>query len=97
MLELGEQAFESHRSSGCLAVQAGFDCVATVGGTDGDALADGALAAGLTDGAVLKFSTSEEAREVLAKFIQPGDLVLVKGSRGMQTDLIVDKLRAEWD
>ena len=97
MLELGDQAFESHRSSGSLAVQAGFDCVATVGGADGDALADGALAAGLTERAVLKFSTSEEATEVLAKFIQPGDLVLVKGSRGIQTDLIVDKLRAEWD
>jgi len=97
MLELGEQAFEIHRASGYLAVQSGFDCVAAVGGTDGDALADGALAAGLTDKAVRHFSTSEEATEVLAEFVQPGDLVLVKGSRATQTDLIVDKLKAEWD
>jgi UDP-N-acetylmuramyl pentapeptide synthase len=28
--------------------------------------------------------------------IRPGDLVLVKGSRGIRTDLIVDRLVAEF-
>jgi len=29
-------------------------------------------------------------------FVQPGDLVLVKGSRGIRTDLVVDRLKAEF-
>jgi UDP-N-acetylmuramoyl-tripeptide--D-alanyl-D-alanine ligase len=37
--------------------------------------------------------TSAEAATLVASAVRPGDLVLVKGSRGTRTDLVVDRLR----
>ena len=96
MLELGRSAPALHRACGRTAVEAGFDLVVAVGGDDADALALGARSGGLGSRAVLRCATSEEAAEVAARLVRPGDLVLVKGSRGIRTDLVADRLRAEW-
>jgi UDP-N-acetylmuramyl pentapeptide synthase len=40
-------------------------------------------------------ATSEEAADVTATLVRPGDLLLVKGSRGVRTDRVVDRLKAE--
>ena len=40
--------------------------------------------------------TSHEAADLAAHLIEPGDLVLVKGSRGIRTDLVVERLKAEF-
>ena len=39
---------------------------------------------------------ADEAAEVARVRIRPGDLVLVKGSRGIGTDLVVERLKAEF-
>ena len=39
------------------------------------------------------FETSDHAGPALADYIRPGDLVLVKGSRGVRTDKVIDALR----
>jgi UDP-N-acetylmuramoyl-tripeptide--D-alanyl-D-alanine ligase len=39
------------------------------------------------------FEDSEQAAEEIWPLLQEGDLVLVKGSRGIKTDKIVEKLR----
>jgi UDP-N-acetylmuramyl pentapeptide synthase len=39
--------------------------------------------------------TSAAAAELVAGMVAPGDVVLVKGSRGVKTDLVVDRLVAE--
>ena len=40
------------------------------------------------------FATSDEAAAAIGDLIRPGDLVLVKGSRGVRTDRVVDSLKA---
>jgi UDP-N-acetylmuramyl pentapeptide synthase len=40
--------------------------------------------------------TREDAAVAALERIRPGDLVLVKGSRGIGTDLVVDRLKAEF-
>src|SRR5207253_6234323 len=87
MLELGEHATRLHRECGRAAADAGLDVLITVGGDPAKQLADAARAAGLPAANVLHVGTSEEAAEVALLRIRPGDLVLVKGSRGIRTDV----------
>ena len=39
-------------------------------------------------------ATSTEAADLVARLVGAGDVVLVKGSRGVKTDLVVDRLAA---
>ena len=95
MLELGEQSSVLHEACGRVAVDAGFDRVVAVGGAPAQALVDGAIAAGLPPASVAALSTSEEAAELVRQLVQDGDLVLVKGSRGIRMDRIVERLGAK--
>ena len=96
MLELGARAPVLHRAGGRLAVEAGFDVLVVVGGPAASGLAEGARAAGLGAGQVLTCAASEAAATLAADLVRPGDLVLVKGSRGVRVDRVVDRLKAEW-
>jgi UDP-N-acetylmuramoyl-tripeptide--D-alanyl-D-alanine ligase len=58
-------------------------------------MADAAIAAGTSPTAVRHFDTSDDAAPAVVEAIRPGDLVLVKGSRGTRTDVVVDRLVAE--
>jgi UDP-N-acetylmuramyl pentapeptide synthase len=44
---------------------------------------------------VVHVATREEAAASALARVRPGDLVLVKGSRGIGTDLVVARLKAE--
>ena len=46
--------------------------------------------------AVIHAASSAEAADLAQQKIRPGDLVLVKGSRGIRTDLVVERLKAEF-
>ena len=96
MLELGERASALHEDVGRAAAEAKVDVVIAVGGAPARALADAAVAAGIGRANVLYVATSDEAADAAATLIQPGDLVLVKGSRGVRTDRVVDRLKAEF-
>ncbi|MCY4637790.1 MAG: UDP-N-acetylmuramoyl-tripeptide--D-alanyl-D-alanine ligase [Acidobacteria bacterium] len=95
MLELGPRARLLHRACGRLAVEAGFDVLVAVGGPAAEALAEGARAAGLDAGHAVTCGTSEEAASLTAALVRAGDLVLVKGSRGVRVDRVADRLKAE--
>jgi UDP-N-acetylmuramoyl-tripeptide--D-alanyl-D-alanine ligase len=95
MLELGRFAENLHQECGRAAVAAGVAELIAVGGPPAEALATAAREAGL--GARARHvATSTEAAPIAAGTIRPGDLVLVKGSRGVGTEVIVDRIRAEW-
>ena len=95
MLELGDHAERLHTESGRLAAQSGIDVLFAIGGPPARTLAAAAVGAGMPAGAVTYFATSEEAAPAIADAVSAGDLVLVKGSRGIRTDLVVDRLAAE--
>ena len=96
MLELGDHAEALHRESGRRAAAAGLTLLITVGGAPAHALADAAIAAGLASESVISVATREEAADVALSRVRPGDLILVKGSRGIGTDLVVTRLKAEF-
>jgi UDP-N-acetylmuramoyl-tripeptide--D-alanyl-D-alanine ligase len=95
MLELGDRAPELHAAVGRAAAMARVDVLLAVGGPPAAALADAAVAAGMPRDAVRYFATSAEAAEAAAEIATSGDVVLVKGSRGVHTDVVVDRLKTE--
>jgi UDP-N-acetylmuramyl pentapeptide synthase len=46
--------------------------------------------------AVIHVPASADAADLAGRKVRPGDLVLVKGSRGIRTDLVVERLKAEF-
>ena len=95
MLELGDDASELHAACGRAAVAAGFDLVVVVGDVLADALARGATEAGLPPDAVVRCRTSAEAAVATSARVRAGDAVLVKGSRAIGTEVVVDRLKAD--
>jgi UDP-N-acetylmuramoyl-tripeptide--D-alanyl-D-alanine ligase len=92
MLELGDAAYEAHRAVGRRS--AGLtDLLVTVGSGAGG-IAEGARGAGLSPGSVHEVSDRDEALTLLSRMLRPGDAVLVKASRGVALDLLVDGLVA---
>lgn len=95
MLELGGTAAEMHREAGREIASLGVDVLLGVRGLARE-IVEGARGAGMTGQAARFFETTDEAAETLVKEVRPGDLVLVKGSRGVHTERIVERLRAEF-
>jgi UDP-N-acetylmuramoyl-tripeptide--D-alanyl-D-alanine ligase len=96
MLELGTHAARLHAECGRAAAESGLDLLIAVGGAGAQALAFSARNAGMDAPAIVYVPTSAEAADVAAGKVRPGDLVLVKGSRGIRTDVVVDRLKAEF-
>lgn len=92
MLELGDLSASLHADCGRVAAAAGLGLLVTVGPAPARALGSAAVAAGLPSSAWVHAETSAEAASHVAALVRPGDLVLVKGSRGTRTDLVVDRL-----
>lgn len=91
MLELGEGAAEGHRRVGAAAARHGVALLVTVGELSRHT-AEGARGTGLPAGSVVACGDKEQALQVLHRELRPGDVVLVKGSRGMHMEEIVDDL-----
>ncbi|HEY8550145.1 MAG TPA: UDP-N-acetylmuramoyl-tripeptide--D-alanyl-D-alanine ligase [Vicinamibacterales bacterium] len=92
MLELGEQSGALHERCGRAAAAAGVALLVTVGGEPARAMGAAAAGAGIPSGSVHHAATSEEAGALVERLVQPGDLVLVKGSRGIQLEKVVERL-----
>jgi UDP-N-acetylmuramoyl-tripeptide--D-alanyl-D-alanine ligase len=91
MLELGADAEELHRALGR---EAGVRLAGVVAlGGFASAIADGARAAGLAADRTQVARSPEEAAAVVASWSAPGDWILVKASRGMRLERVVDALR----
>lgn len=92
MLELGELSVSLHEECGRAAAAAGLSWLVTVGGPSARALGGAAVAAGMPRASVSHYATSAEAAVAVVERAAPGDVVLVKGSRGTRTDLVVDRI-----
>lgn len=90
MLELGEYEETGHRRVGARAAEVA-DFLVTVG-ERARWIADEAIASGLSSERVVALETSDEAIEYLEERISAGDVVLVKGSRGVELDRVVSHM-----
>ncbi len=85
MRELGEKSLELHRATGMAVRQAGIDYLVAVGGD--------AAAITATCGVPSEFhETPQSVADSLAPMLQPGDVVLLKASRGVGLELARDML-----
>jgi UDP-N-acetylmuramoyl-tripeptide--D-alanyl-D-alanine ligase len=91
MLELGGVGMEAHREVGRFAGQFA-DLLVTVG-ERAKFIAEGAKSVGLPRGSIRLFETADEAVGPVGRFIRTGDLVLVKGSRAMELEKVVEELK----
>jgi len=89
MLELGRAEKEIHARTGKQLAASGIDFLIGVRGL-AKAMTDGAKENGLREAKF--YNSSEEAGEFLVGEIRAGDLVLVKGSRGVRTEKVIEKL-----
>jgi UDP-N-acetylmuramoyl-tripeptide--D-alanyl-D-alanine ligase len=88
MLELGPEAAEIHLATGKKIAELGADILIGVRG-NGEQLVAGAKNAGIR----AEFAVdSAAAAELVADLVQPGDVLLVKGSRGVRTERVVERL-----
>lgn len=89
MLELGEQGAELHRQCGSEIAAMNVDRLIGVRGLAKEMVA--------TAKGIATFCESpEEAADILIAEAHPGDLVLIKGSRGVRTEKVIERLRAEF-
>jgi UDP-N-acetylmuramoyl-tripeptide--D-alanyl-D-alanine ligase len=93
MLELGEQELQFHYKSG-RDIPNAVDVIVAVGPRT-QSLLDGARAAGFSEERLYHFADAEVASGFLERFIRPGDLVLIKASRGIGLDRIIDRLTSD--
>jgi UDP-N-acetylmuramoyl-tripeptide--D-alanyl-D-alanine ligase len=95
MLELGDRAAELHAGVGRAAAAAGVDVLIAVGGAPAESLAEAAIVAGMSRAVVHHFRESAAAAAAAVRIVASGDVVLVKGSRGIRADVVVERLKAE--
>jgi UDP-N-acetylmuramoyl-tripeptide--D-alanyl-D-alanine ligase len=92
MLELGQYEVQGHQMVGTLAAQVA-DVLVTVG-PRARTIAATAQAAGLASKMITQFENTDDALTYLKTSLVSGDVVLVKGSRGVHMDRIVPELEA---
>ncbi|MGI6225450.1 MAG: UDP-N-acetylmuramoyl-tripeptide--D-alanyl-D-alanine ligase [Peptococcales bacterium] len=90
MYELGVYEIEGHKTIGKLAFEEKIDILVAVGEL-GKLIGLGAQEAGMGDN-VKFFAENMEALSYLQEEIKSGDIILVKGSRGMKMETIVEGL-----
>jgi UDP-N-acetylmuramoyl-tripeptide--D-alanyl-D-alanine ligase len=92
MRELGPASPALHREAGIFTAKTGK--VDWVIGVEGDAqeIVEGAVSAGIPRAQTRFFPSSEDAARFLEELIAPGDVLLVKGSRGVKMERIVETL-----
>jgi UDP-N-acetylmuramoyl-tripeptide--D-alanyl-D-alanine ligase len=94
MLELGTSAAEIHRETGSRIAKSGVDVLIGVRGL-AEELVDGAIESGLS---ASRFAAdSDMAGEMLAATVKPGDAILIKGSRGVRTEKVLEALLAKFE
>ncbi len=91
MLELGGEAQQAHRDIGAEAARLGMDYLLTVGALAAD-IAHGALGEGMPPDRVVTARDHGAVAEWLKGMLRKGDVMLLKGSRGVRMEGILEEL-----
>jgi UDP-N-acetylmuramoyl-tripeptide--D-alanyl-D-alanine ligase len=94
MRELGAAAAQAHRELGVAAAAAGLDGLFLLGGHAAEVRA-GAETAGLAHGRIVEATTHAELAARLREVLRPGDVLLLKGSRGAAMEQVLRHLGGE--
>jgi UDP-N-acetylmuramoyl-tripeptide--D-alanyl-D-alanine ligase len=92
MLELGPETERYHRELGILVCQAGVDLLFACG-KQATSVAQGARSAGMSHTKIITAADVELLAENVTDLLEPGDVVLVKGSRGMRMERLLQHLQ----
>jgi UDP-N-acetylmuramoyl-tripeptide--D-alanyl-D-alanine ligase len=88
MRELGSESERGHREVGQTAAELEIEQLITIGEI-GASIADAARKAGLKKS--VSVESAADAANLLAEIAEPGDLVLIKGSRAARTELVIEE------
>jgi UDP-N-acetylmuramoyl-tripeptide--D-alanyl-D-alanine ligase len=91
MLEIGKYAIEAHEEVGRLGGKF-LDILITIG-PRAKFIADAANKSGMARKNIYSFDTADEAKSTVQDLIKKGDLVLIKASRAMELDKIVEEIK----
>lgn len=93
MLELGRTETKLHYDAGNLA-PSGIDVIIGVG-ERARSVIEGATDAGFPRESLFHVADANKAADFLEEFVEEGDLVVLKASRGIGLDRVVDRLKGE--
>ena len=93
MLELGDESERAHADLGALVANTGIDRLVAVGAY-AEPMAAAARASGLNGGAVRAYPDKAAAQAEVLAGLAPGDVVLVKASRGLALDTVAEAILA---
>ena len=94
MLELGGEAEKYHEKLGQSLANFNFELALLVGPLS-SAVIEGALKAGIDRGKLIGFADSSAAASAALNILKNGDLVYIKGSRGIALEKIIDLLKSQ--
>ncbi|MCX5677714.1 MAG: UDP-N-acetylmuramoyl-tripeptide--D-alanyl-D-alanine ligase [Candidatus Omnitrophica bacterium] len=92
MLELGPEAAHFHRMAGKLIANSAATGLFTFGKLSRHTLS-GAFASGMEKKSLRHCGTHDEIADILKTVAREGDVVLVKGSRGMRMEKVIERLK----
>jgi UDP-N-acetylmuramyl pentapeptide synthase len=92
MRELGTESERGHREVGETAATLGVNQLITIGDA-AEMIAEGARIAGLDK--VLSVGSTGEAARLLGEIAEPGDLILIKGSRAARTEKVIEQFGSQ--
>lgn len=92
MLELGPNAVHMHEEVGEVVARLGINQLVACGSL-GRGLARGAKQAGMDPARIVQVADAQAAADAAKMIVKPGDVVLVKASRGMQLERVVDVIQ----
>tara|TARA_B100000749_G_scaffold279661_1_gene273153 strand:+ start:136981 stop:138408 length:1428 start_codon:yes stop_codon:yes gene_type:complete len=90
MLELGDFSEQFHRKLGEWAGQSQAECIWFMG-PHREAVADGVRSSGFQNKLVISDTYEESLAMEIESMLEPGDIVAIKGSRGMKLERVLNK------
>jgi UDP-N-acetylmuramoyl-tripeptide--D-alanyl-D-alanine ligase len=96
MLELGKDSDSLHFECGAFAANHGMDVVIGIRGAARE-IVRAAMESGMPDSQAHFFPDSDTAADFVNGMVCGGDLILIKGSRGVHMERIVQHLRSHFE
>jgi UDP-N-acetylmuramoyl-tripeptide--D-alanyl-D-alanine ligase len=91
MLELGGTTAQAHKDLGALAAKLDVDLLVVCGNFK-NLVQEGALAAGMSATRIHAVPSHAAGAQIVKEFCQPGDMLLIKGSRGARMEKLLSCL-----